>query len=64
MPGVEAGRTRMPKQRIETLLIVLDEDEVRQIAQLARQGNQAEVLRFLTLVLAKKVEAALRRRCG
>jgi hypothetical protein len=54
----------MPRQRIETLLIVLDEDDVRQIARLASQGDQDEILRFLTLVLAKKVEAALRRRCG
>ncbi len=54
----------MPKERIERTLIVLNEEEVRQALLLAQHGDQDEILRFMTRVIAKKVEAALRRRCG
>jgi hypothetical protein len=53
----------MPKERIERTLIVLNEEEVRQVLLLSRHGDQEEILRFMTRVIAKKVEAALRKRC-
>ncbi len=54
----------MPKDRIEKTIIVLSEDDVRQVLHLSRESDQQEVLRFMTRVIAKKVEAALRKRCG
>jgi len=54
----------MTKAHIEKLLIVLSEGDARQIIELARQNDSKEILQFLTLVLAKKVESALRMRCG
>lgn len=53
----------MAKERIEKTLIILDEDEVRQILQIAQRENPEEILGLLTQVIAKKVEAALRQRC-
>jgi hypothetical protein len=53
----------MPRDRIEKTLIVLNEGEVRQALLLSQQGDQGEILRFMTRVIAKKVEAALRKRC-
>jgi hypothetical protein len=52
------------KERIEKTLITLDEKEVRQVLLLARRNDPDEILKFVPLVIAKKVEAALRRRCG
>ncbi len=54
----------MPKERIERTLIVLDEQEVLTVLALAQNADPDEVLRFMTRVIAKKVEAALRKRCG
>jgi hypothetical protein len=54
----------MTKERIEKTLITLDEEEVRQVWLLARRNDPDEIFKFVTLVIAKKVEAALRRRCG
>lgn len=54
----------MAKERIEKILIVLDEDEVRQVMRLARQSDAEAIYRFVRDVIAKKVEAALRMRCG
>ena len=54
----------MAKQRIEKTLIILDEDEIRQVAQLARRDDPREIYHFVKEVIAKKVEAALRQRCG
>ncbi len=54
----------MPKERIERTLIILDEDQIRETLLLARQGDKEEILGFITRVIAKKVEAALRKRCG
>lgn len=54
----------MAKEQIEKTLIVLDEDEVRQMTRLARQGDVEAIYRFVRDVIAKKVEAALRMRCG
>ena len=51
------------KQRIEKTLIILDEDEVRQVLLLARRDDPEEIFRFVKEVIAKKVEAALRMRC-
>ncbi len=54
----------MPKEPIEKTIIVLSEEEVHKVLQLARASDQQEVLRFMTRVIAKKVEAVLRKRCG
>lgn len=54
----------MAKQRIEKTLIVLDEKEVRRVLQLARQDDAQEIYEFVKDVIAKRVEAALRKRCG
>ncbi len=54
----------MAKQRIEKTLIILDEDEVRLVLRLARQDDTQEIYDYVKEVLARKVEAALRRRCG
>jgi hypothetical protein len=54
----------MAKQRIEKTLIILDEDEMRQVLRLARRNNPEDVFRFIKDVIAKRVEAALRMRCG
>jgi len=52
------------KERIEKTLLILDEDEVRQVLALARRDDPAEIAAFVTQVVIKKVEAALRQRCG
>ena len=54
----------MAKLRIERTLIILDEDEVRRALLLARGDNPQEIFRFVKDVIARKVESALRRRCG
>lgn len=54
----------MAKKRIERTLIILDENEVRAVMQLARRNDPQEIYRFVKEVIAKKVEAALRMRCG
>jgi flagellar biosynthesis/type III secretory pathway protein FliH len=51
------------RERIEKTLIILDEAEVRQVLLLARENNPAHILHFVSQVIAKKVEAALRKRC-
>ena len=60
----------MPKEQIEKTIIILDEDEVRQVLRLARQSNidqdplNQTIYRFVRDMIAKKAEAALRKRCG
>lgn len=54
----------MARLRIEKTLILLDEDEVRQVLQLARSDDAPGIYAFVVQVLARKVEAALRQRCG
>jgi hypothetical protein len=54
----------MAKQRIEKTLIILDEEEVRRVLRLARQDDAQEIYEFVRDVIAKRVEAALRKRCG
>ncbi len=54
----------MSKQRIEKTLIVLDEDEIRRALVLAESLDPTAVWEFMTRIIAKKVEAALRKRCG
>ena len=53
----------MAKERIEKTLIILDENELRQMMRLARQGDTEAIYRFIREVIAKKVEDALRKRC-
>lgn len=54
----------MAKERIEKTLIILEEAEVRQVLAVAQRNDPEEIYRFVVQVIAKKVEAALRRRCG
>jgi hypothetical protein len=54
----------MAKERIEKTLIVLNEEEVRQLLRVAQRNNPEEIQRFMLKVFIKKVEAILRRRCG
>ena len=54
----------MAKQRIEKTLIILDEGEVRRVLWLAREGKPQDVFEFVRDVIASRVEAALRMRCG
>jgi len=60
----------MPKEQIEKTIIILDEDEVRQVLRVARQSNidqnmhNMTIYQFMREMIAKKVEAALRMRCG
>ena len=54
----------MAKQRIEKTLVILDEDEVRRVLQLARRDDAQEIHAFVKEVIAERVEAALRKRCG
>jgi hypothetical protein len=53
----------MGRQRIEKTLIILDEEEVRQVLRLASQDDARRIYAFVKDVLARKVEAALRQRC-
>jgi len=54
----------MAKLRIEKTLIILDEEEVRQVLQLSRRDDAQEIYDFVKNVVAERVEAALRKRCG
>ena len=54
----------MAKEQVEKTLVILDEDEVRQALRLARQNDPHEIFRFVAEVIAKKVEAMQRMRCG
>jgi uncharacterized protein (DUF1778 family) len=54
----------MAKDRIEKTLVVLTEDEVRQILELASRDDNEEIRQFMLKVFIKKVEQILRRRCG
>jgi hypothetical protein len=54
----------MAKQRIGKTLIILDEDEVRHVLLLAQQDDAQAIYEFVKEVIAKRVEAALRTRCG
>jgi len=54
----------MAKDNIEKTLIILEEDEVREALDLTRRNDPQEIFRFVTRVIAKKVESALRRRCA
>mgnify|MGYP000047133321 CR=1 FL=1 len=54
----------MAKERIEKTLVVLSEEEARQIIELARDDNDEEIRSFMLKFFIKKVEQILRRRCG
>jgi len=54
----------MAKQRIEKTLIILDEEEVRRVLELAHRDDTQKIYEFVRDVIAKRVEAALRKRCG
>jgi hypothetical protein len=54
----------MSKQRIEKTLVILNEDELRQVMSLARQSDTDAIYKFVKDVIAKRVEEAIRRRCG
>jgi len=54
----------MAKELIEKTLIILEEAEVYQLLEVARRNDAEEIQRFVLQVIVKKVEAALRQRCG
>jgi hypothetical protein len=54
----------MAKDNIEKTVIILEEDEVREALALTWRNDPQEIFRFVTRVIAKKVESALRRRCA
>ena len=54
----------MSKQRIEKTLVILNEDELRQVMSLARERDTDAIYKFVKDVIAKRVEEAIRRRCG
>lgn len=54
----------MAKQRIEKTLIILDEEDVRRVLELARRDEAEEIYAFVRGVISERVEAALRKRCG
>ncbi|MCX6028808.1 MAG: hypothetical protein NT169_05850 [Chloroflexi bacterium] len=54
----------MAKERVEKTLIILEEAEVWQVLAVAQRDDPQEIYRCVTQIIAKKVEAALRRRCG
>ena len=54
----------MAKERIEKTLVILEEAEVHQLLEVAQRNDAEEIQRFILQVIVKKVEAALRRRCG
>ncbi len=54
----------MARERVDKTLIILEEAEVREILDAAQQYDPQEIYRLVEKVIAKKVEAALRRRCG
>ena len=54
----------MAKQHIEKTLIILHEEEVRRVLDLARRDDAQEIYEFVKEVIAERVEAALRKRCG
>ncbi|MBN1316639.1 MAG: hypothetical protein JXA42_14270 [Anaerolineales bacterium] len=54
----------MSKERIGKTLIILDEDEARKVQWLALQAGNEAIYLFVKEIIAKRVEAALRMRCG
>lgn len=54
----------MAKQRIEKTLVILDEEEARRVLELAQRDDTQEIYEFVRDVIARRVEAALRKRCG
>jgi hypothetical protein len=54
----------MARERVEKTLIILEEDEVQRVFEVADEDDVEVIYEFITQVIAKKVEAALRRRCG
>lgn len=54
----------MAKLRIEKTLIILDEDEIRQVWRLVRRDDAEEIYELVREVISGRVEAALRKRCG
>jgi hypothetical protein len=54
----------LAKERIEKTLVVFEEEEVRQLLDLAQRKDEEEIKQFMLKVFIKKVEAILHRRCG
>ena len=54
----------MARLRIDKTLIILNEEELRQVMRLACQGDTDAIYQFVKDVIAKRLEEALRRRCG
>ena len=54
----------MARLRIDKTLIILTEDELRQVMRLSRPGDTDALYQFVKNVIAKRVEDAIRMRCG
>jgi hypothetical protein len=54
----------MAKLRIDKTLIILNEDELRLVMRLARQCDNEAIYQFMVIVIVKRLEEALRKRCG
>lgn len=54
----------MAKDNFEKTVIVLEETEVQEVIDLSQRNEPREIFRFVTQVIAKKVESASRRRCA
>ena len=54
----------MARLRIDKTLIILNVEELHQVMKLARQSDADAIYQFVKDVIAKRLEEALRRRCG
>jgi predicted DNA-binding protein len=54
----------MAKLQIEKTMILLSEEEIRRVAILAKHGNKDAIYNFVRDVITKRLEEALRKRCG
>jgi hypothetical protein len=54
----------MSRLRIDKTLIILKENELRQVMYLAKKGDSDAIYAYVRDVIAKRMEEALRKRCG
>ena len=54
----------MARLRIDKTMIILNEDELRQVMRLAKAGDVDAIYTFVREVITKRLEEALRKRCG
>jgi hypothetical protein len=54
----------MAKLQIDKTLILLSKEELRRVVILAKQGDNDTIYSFVRDVITKRMEEALRKRCG